>query len=109
MADDQVERRAVDGRRRARRGRVAVVREGRGAAVVAEPDHDLVGLGARGRGAEEGVVGDVGDEGGAGVADGRRLEGKRGGRWRQGFGVAEGSGKMLCYKLVDKPEQRDIW
>ena len=73
VPDDEVEGRAVDGWSGGGSRRVAVVGERRGAAVVAEPDHDFVGLRAGGGGAEEGVVGDVGDEGGADVAVERGL------------------------------------
>ena len=67
MAFDQVEGDTGDGRGGDRRRGVTVVGERGAAAVVAEPDHDFVGLGGGGRAAEESVVGDVGDDGGAGV------------------------------------------
>ena len=42
--------------------------DGAGTAERCEPDHDFVVVGASCAGGEEGVVGDIGDEGGAGVA-----------------------------------------
>lgn len=70
MAFDEIEGGAADGGCGDGGGRVAVVAEGTDATVDAEPDHDFVGLSAGGTGAEEGVVGDVGAEGGPGVAIG---------------------------------------
>ena len=67
-ADDEVELSVTDGRRCGRGGRVAVVTEGGDAAEVAEPDHDFVGLGTGAGGTDEGVVGDVGADSGAGIA-----------------------------------------
>ena len=58
----------ADGGGGGRGGRVAVVAEGGDGAEVAEPDHDFVCLGPGAGGADEGVVGDVGADRGAGVA-----------------------------------------
>ena len=66
--DDEVELRGADGWRGGGRGRVAVVAERGDGAEVAEPDHHFVGLRAGAGGADEGVVGDVGADGAAGVA-----------------------------------------
>lgn len=68
MAGDEVERDAADRWYRHWGGRVAVVAEGVDVAEDAEPDHDFVSLGAGGGGGEEGVVGNVGAERGAGIA-----------------------------------------
>ena len=67
-ADDEVEFGGANCRRSGRGRWVAVVAERGDGTEVAEPDHDLVGLRTRAGGADEGVVGDVGADGGAGVA-----------------------------------------
>ena len=68
VASDQIESYAADCGRCDGSRRVAVVAEGRDATKDAEPDHDLVGLGGGGGGTEEGIVGDIGTEGGSSVA-----------------------------------------
>ena len=73
MAGDEIEGCTADGGGCDWGGWIAIIAQGAYAAEDAEPDHDFVSLAAGGAGAEEGVVGDVGAEGGAGVAVGEGL------------------------------------